>query len=293
MKLSIITIAKDNLDGLCNTMASVANQTWRDFEYIIVDGASTDGSVEAIKQFEQDNEKSAQPIVLKWVSEPDKGIYNAMNKGTLMAEGEYCLYLNSGDCLYEADTLQKSFALNKNYDIFWGKMLFVSSDGSKDIRCTDRIDLDPFMLFLQTIPHQSCFIKRSVLLEENMYDEKYRIVSDHKLLYKTVVVDKRPSAFIDVLVSVMDGNGISSNLELCRREDDALFCEFFPSWLLASYHDWRDMREKISMQERYIKSYHNAIAVYEYIKDKTLYGLPANNAKFCDEFTKIIDKLLS
>lgn len=270
MKLSIITIAKDNLDGLCNTMASVANQTWRDFEYIIVDGASTDGSVEAIKQFEQDNEKSAQPIVLKWVSEPDKGIYNAMNKGTLMAEGEYCLYLNSGDCLYEADTLQKSFALNKNYDIFWGKMLFVSSDGSKDIRCTDRIDLDPFMLFLQTIPHQSCFIKRSVLLEENMYDEKYRIVSDHKLLYKTVVVDKRPSAFIDVLVSVMDGNGISSNLELCRREDDALFCEFFPSWLLASYHDWRDMREKISMQERYIKSYHNAIAVYEYIKDKPL-----------------------
>ena len=270
MKLSIITIAKDNHDGLCNTMASVANQTWRDFEYIIVDGASTDGSVEAIKQFEQDNEKSAQPIVLKWVSEPDKGIYNAMNKGTLMAEGEYCLYLNSGDCLYEADTLQKSFALNKNYDIFWGKMLFVSSDGTSYIRCTDRIDLDPFMLFLQTIPHQSCFIKRSVLLEENMYDEKYRIVSDHKLLYKTVVVDKRPSAFIDVLVSVMDGNGISSNLELCRREDDALFCEFFPSWLLASYHDWRDMREKISMQERYIKSYHNAIAVYEYIKDKPL-----------------------
>ena len=270
MKLSIITIAKDNLDGLCNTMARVAIPTRRDFEYIIVDGASTDGSVEAIKQFEQDNEKSAQPIVLKWVSEPDKGIYNAMNKGTLMAEGEYCLYLNSGDCLYEADTLQKSFALNKNYDIFWGKMLFVSSDGSKDIRCTDRIDLDPFMLFLQTIPHQSCFIKRSVLLEENMYDEKYRIVSDHKLLYKTVVVDKRPSAFIDVLVSVMDGNGISSNLELCRREDDALFCEFFPSWLLASYHDWRDMREKISMQERYIKSYHNAIAVYEYIKDKPL-----------------------
>ena len=260
MKLSIITIAKDNHDGLCNTMASVANQTWRDFEYIIVDGASTDGSVEAIKQFEQDNEKSAQPIVLKWVSEPDKGIYNAMNKGTLMAEGEYCLYLNSGDCLYEADTLQKSFALNKNYDIFWGKMLFVSSDGSKDIRCTNRIDLDPFRLFLQTIPHQSCFIKRSVLLEENMY----------KLLYKTVVVDKRPSAFIDVLVSVMDGNGISSNLELCRREDDALFCEFFPSWLLASYHDWRDMREKISMQERYIKSYHNAIAVYEYIMDKPL-----------------------
>lgn len=270
MKLSIITIAKDNHDGLCNTMASVANQTWRDFEYIIVDGASTDGSVEAIKQFKQDNEKSAQPIVLKWVSEPDKGIYNAMNKGTLMAEGEYCLYLNSGDCLYEADTLQKSFALNKNYDIFWGKMLFVASDGSKDIRCSNRIDLDPFRLFLQTIPHQSCFIKRSVLLEENLYDERYRIVSDHKLLYKTVVVDKRPSAFIDVLVSVMDGNGISSNLELCRREDDALFCEFFPSWLLASYHDWRDMREKISMQERYIKSYHNAIAVYEYIKDKPL-----------------------
>ena len=100
MKLSIITINRNNAAGLEKTLQSVAAQTFKEFEYIVVDGASTDGSVEVIKKYES---KFAH---LKWVSEPDKGIYNAMNKGIKVAKGEYLLFLNSGDWLCNESIIQ-------------------------------------------------------------------------------------------------------------------------------------------------------------------------------------------
>ena len=106
MKLSIITINFNDAKGLEKTIQSVINQTYKDFEYIVVDGASTDGSVDVIKKYSNK--------LTHWVSEPDTGIYNAMNKGTRMASGEYCLYLNSGDFLADNDVLEKAF----NYNFF-------------------------------------------------------------------------------------------------------------------------------------------------------------------------------
>ena len=94
MKLSVITINYNNRDGLHKTIASVVNQSWREFEYIVIDGGSTDGSVDVIKSFAD--------RIDYWVSEPDKGIYNAMNKGIDVAQGEYCIFINSGGsrCLF-------------------------------------------------------------------------------------------------------------------------------------------------------------------------------------------------
>ena len=96
--LSIITINRNNAEGLRKTIESVLSQDVSDktqVEYIIIDGASTDESVEVIKSFE--NNQSNKLQITKWISEPDTGIYNAMNKGIKMATGEYCLFLNSGD----------------------------------------------------------------------------------------------------------------------------------------------------------------------------------------------------
>ena len=90
MKISIITINWNNNEGLKRTLESVVSQTSREYEYIVVDGASTDGSVETIVRY-------ANHSILRWVSEPDGGIYNAMNKGIRMATGEYVMMLNSGD----------------------------------------------------------------------------------------------------------------------------------------------------------------------------------------------------
>ena len=97
MILSIITINYNNAQGLGKTLNSVLTQTNTQFEHVIVDGASTDNSVEIIQHYEKD--AAARGIKVVWVSEKDKGIYNAMNKGIKMASGEYCQFLNSGDIL--------------------------------------------------------------------------------------------------------------------------------------------------------------------------------------------------
>ena len=98
MKLSIITINYNNARGLERTIKSVICQTFTNYEYIIVDGGSTDGSLEVINKYADH--------ISKWVSEPDEGIYNAMNKGTRMASGEYFNYMNSGDCFCDAHVLE-------------------------------------------------------------------------------------------------------------------------------------------------------------------------------------------
>ena len=97
MKLSIITINRNNAEGLRKTMESVLSQTYRDMEYIVVDGASTDQSVNVIKECVNQLKNEDRRMKLDWMSEPDTGIYNAMNKGIKKATGEYLLFLNSGD----------------------------------------------------------------------------------------------------------------------------------------------------------------------------------------------------
>ncbi|MBQ5456460.1 MAG: glycosyltransferase, partial [Prevotella sp.] len=128
MKLSIITINRNNATGLEKTMRSVAAQTVKEFEYIVIDGASTDGSVEAIKRVE------AQLAHLKWVSEPDTGIYNAMNKGLRMASGDYIQILNSGDCLAADDVTERMLAALEKAGcptILYGNMVKCFPDGRR------------------------------------------------------------------------------------------------------------------------------------------------------------------
>ena len=112
-KLSVITINYNNKNGLIKTINSVINQTYKDFEFIIIDGGSTDGSLEVIQEY------SGQ--INYWVSEPDNGIYHAMNKGIVMAKGEYCNFMNSGDCFFDEQVLKNAFSHNLSVDIFIGK----------------------------------------------------------------------------------------------------------------------------------------------------------------------------
>ena len=97
MKYSIITVNFNNKEGLLKTIESVIHQTFRDFEFIIIDGGSTDGSVDVLKEY------SSQ--INYWVSEPDGGIYQGMNKGLRQAKGDYVNFMNSGDCFYSASVL--------------------------------------------------------------------------------------------------------------------------------------------------------------------------------------------
>lgn len=128
MKLSIITINYNNRTGLERTLQSVENQNTRDFEHVIIDGASTDGSAEDIRKYAEN-----KPNVI-WVSEPDSGIYNAMNKGAKLASGEYLLFLNSGDDLYSSHVVQDFNKSEINCDLVQGYMMYVDPHtGKKEI----------------------------------------------------------------------------------------------------------------------------------------------------------------
>lgn len=208
MKLSIITVNLNNLDGLRHTIESVENQVWRDFEWIVIDGGSTDGSKELI-------EEHAASFAY-WISEPDKGIYNAMNKGILKAQGEWIQFLNSGDWLHDTSVLANVFSRETEADIMYGYSLRVNGKDSPGIidRCTEQLTLDYFMRM--NLNHQSCFYRRQ-LFEGRPYNENFRIVADWERNI-AFLLEGKVFESINRLVAVYDSGGISSQQNLVDNE---------------------------------------------------------------------------
>ena len=167
MKLSIITVNYNNKEGLKKTVNSVLSQTYHDFEWIIIDGGSTDGSKEIIEQI-KDN-------LAFWCSEPDKGIYNAMNKGIAKSKGDFVNFMNSGDCYFEKYTLEKVFMEGVDADIIYGDWVKYSKGKEFVVKSPNVADLDFF--FRHTICHQAQFIKTENL-KNNGYDESFKIYAD-------------------------------------------------------------------------------------------------------------------
>lgn len=235
MKLYIITINRNNASGLKKTMQSVLDQSFKDFEYIVVDGASTDGSVEVIEEY--------APLFgdrLKWISEPDKGIYNAMNKGIRMAGGEYVEFLNSGDCLAYADVVGRMMqALEKEQfpSILYGNLIKVFPDGHriKDI-CFAGEDISFMGLYTGSLNHASSFIKKDLFEKFGMYDETLKIVSDWKWFLQTIVLGGEKPRYTDIDTVVFDMSGISeTNKVLDKAERRKVLSELIPQSILSDY----------------------------------------------------------
>lgn len=223
MKLSIITINWNNRDGLEKTLKSVAGQTSQDFEYIVVDGGSTDGSADLLPRPEF--------RITKWVSERDSGIYNAMNKGVRMASGEYLLFLNSGDNLLDEHVIKGILPELHNEDLITGKMLY--SGKGRYFQAEGPLTLLYF--YQRSLPHDATFIRRQLLLD-TPYDEGLRIVSDWKFFTQAIVLKKSSYRIIDNAISEFDTNGISAkNRDLCQQERDKSLRELFPPRVLEDY----------------------------------------------------------
>jgi glycosyltransferase involved in cell wall biosynthesis len=241
MKLSVITINRNNSEGLRRTIESVSNQTFKDFEYLIIDGASTD---ESIKVIEEHNKH-----FFYWVSEPDTGIYNAMNKGIKKANGEYCLFLSSGDYLLNDTVLEDVFSLNPTQDIVYGSILM--SDGVRFIY-PDESEIT-FSYFLKgTLPHPCSFIKTSLFTKIGLYDEDLKIVSDWKFFLLATCKFNVKIKKVDLIIAVFDLNGISStpgNKDLILNERNSTLENHFP-FFLADYY----RLEKNEKQLTFIKS---------------------------------------
>jgi len=228
MKLSIITINYNNAAGLLKTMESVVNQTTTDFEYIVIDGGSKDGSLDVIKQYESK--------LSYWVSEPDLGIYHAMNKGIRQANGEYCQFLNSGDYLLTPDVTKRMLTDMPPCSILYGnkireingRRLVERSYAGRPITLMD--------MYQSTIFHASAYIKRSLFEKYGLYDESLKIVSDWKFYLIAVGLNNEQVAYRDIDVVWFDTMGISStNTELDKKERVAVLQDTLPQTILTDY----------------------------------------------------------
>ena len=250
--LSIITITRNNADGLEKTLRSVWNQTRKDFECVVVDGASTDGSVEIIEHYStlfQDR--------MRWVSEPDKGIYNAMNKAIRMASGDYLQFVNSGDILASDDVTERMhIALENNQRpaILYGNML---KDMPKGVIVRDKCfagqEMTMLGFYVGTLNHSPAYIRRSLFEQYGPYDETLKIVSDWKWYLKAIVFGEEKPVYADIDVTLFDMTGISeTNKVLIAEERNHVLDQFLPTAILADYKKWTPSIRQMIRIERHL-----------------------------------------
>lgn len=201
MKISVVTVCFNSQKTINRTIKSVAEQNNCNFEYIIVDGASSDGTIDIINSWQ-----NKIPLVL--ISEPDKGIYDAMNKGVKLAKGDWILFLNSDDCFYSKDSLsQIELELKDNVDIVYGATEF-AYDGFSVIRVPR-----PLPSFWKKMPfnHQSSLSRRNLLLQ-HPFDLKYRLAADYEFF---LYAYKNGYSFreIDKIISVFYSGGVSTKYQ--------------------------------------------------------------------------------
>ncbi|KUO69200.1 MAG: glycosyltransferase [Lutibacter sp. BRH_c52] len=201
-KLSIITINFNNFEGLKRTVESVVNQTWQEFEYIVIDGGSTDGSAEYLQ--------SQSEHINYWVSEPDNGIYNAMNKGIARAAGQYLLFLNSGDHFYKNKILEQNHIFLNEKDLIYFNLNFVDKTNSRVGNYPEHLLFSHFIN--DTLPHPATFIKSSLFKRVGLYDESLNIVSDWKFFILALFKYNCTYKKFDEVLATYYLDGISSNL---------------------------------------------------------------------------------
>ncbi|CAG4999672.1 hypothetical protein DYBT9275_02276 [Dyadobacter sp. CECT 9275] len=227
-QLSIITVNLNNSVGLEKTIESVVCQTSQDFEYIVIDGGSTDGSVDVIKKYEDK--------ITYWISESDQGIYQAMNKGIRQASGDYCQFLNSGDYLLTCEVTEQMLHEMPDCSILYGnkireingKRVVERSYAGRQITLLD--------LYRSTIFHACAYIKRSLFDRYGLYDETLKIVSDWKFYLITVGLHNEKTEYRDINVVWFDTQGISStHKELDKRERSQVLQEVLPKSILLDY----------------------------------------------------------
>lgn len=210
--ITIVTINLNNKDGLKRTIESVVNQTFFDkVEYVIIDGGSTDGSVDVIKEYD-DN-------IAYWCSEPDGGIFPAMNKSIEHINGDYVLYLNSGDILNKNNVIERVYGeLDK--DIVYGNEYKV---GRKKTLATYPDKLNEAFFKRSALPHQSTFI-RTELLKERGYSEKWKVLGDWSWLRERIMVDNVSYKHLNFPISDYDLSGFSTiNQKLFFAERDEYY----------------------------------------------------------------------
>ena len=213
-KLSIITINLNHRDGLQRTIENILSQTFNDFEWIIIDGGSTDGSRELIEQYTD--------YISYWVSEPDSGIYNAMNKGIHASHGEYLLFMNSGDTLYDNRIIERVIPRLNGIDIYVGDAMTEYGVSTLDLSSPSKI---LSTLLKRGFPHQSIFYRGNVFQSAGNYREDLKACSDWMLNIRAIVFNNATVEKIPFVVSVFEPGGISTQKDIIADDIEKLVAE--------------------------------------------------------------------
>lgn len=260
MRISVITINFNNAVGLKKTIDSVAKQTYREYEHIIVDGNSThDDSVKLIQDYDY-QQRSAQlqtadsdkPII-RWISDSDKGIYAAMNKGVRMAQGEYILMLNSGDALVDEHVLERIVPQLDGTDIVQGNTIEELEGKTVQNRGYGRSEITMRDVLVANFLHQASFCRRDLFVRYGYFDESYAIVADKKFFITCLGLHDATFKYVDIDVANFDTTGISSATsgewrEKREAEYARLLNELFSSRLRASLErdEQNDLTDKLN-----------------------------------------------
>jgi glycosyltransferase involved in cell wall biosynthesis len=241
MVLSIITVNLNNELGLRKTIDSVIKQFFTDYEYIIIDGGSTDGSVAVVKEY-------ADKLTY-WVSEPDKGIYNAMNKGIIHANGEYLMFLNSGDFLCDNSVLYNVFNEKLTGDIISGNTILQD----RNLKFTYRSAPDRYGLveaLNNSLAHSCSFHKRTLFINFGLYNENRKIASDWEFSLKAIIKYGASYQKIQHYITVFNKEGISrTQISLNESERIDILNEIYPPEIvdfLIEYVPLKIFYDKIS-----------------------------------------------
>lgn len=210
MKISIITVCKNTGESIKRTVESVLSQTYKDIEYIIVDGASTDGTVEGIRDavHTYTGEHAGSPL-LKFVSEPDTGIYNAMNKGIGLATGGVIYFLNAGDRLFNESVVEKVMNefVQSGADFIYTD-IFCEDERSGYVKKFDRVDR--YFLICDCINHQASFYKKEIFDKLGKFDEEYELAADYDSLMKIWNDERIKKKYVNMVAACYDLSGVSS-----------------------------------------------------------------------------------
>jgi len=268
-KISVITVNYNDKAGLQKTIESVTSQTLKPFEFIIIDGGSTDGSKELIEQ-------NADKIAY-WVSEQDKGVYNAMNKGIKFATGDFIIFMNGGDCFYNDSVLEEiTPELTADFDIYYGDNYKVSPNSKRLKTYPEKLNFSFF--YSSSLNHQSTFIRKSLFEKYFYYNENYKIASDWEFFAYTICHANVPAKYLAKTIALYDFTGISSNpkfSDIFLKEKTEVIQKYFPAFA-EDYKDVKELNSKRYLQVQHIKNYKIAWKILKAVITLILLFLPKN-----------------
>lgn len=208
MLISVVTVCYNAKDILEETILSVISQTYKELEYIVIDGGSKDGTLSIVKKYESD--------ISFFISEPDKGIYDAMNKGVKAAKGDYILFMNSGDCFYSDTTLEDwgAYINNENADVYYGDCIYKYPYGDRYMKALPLKGIRRMMVF----SHQSVMVAASIL-KNRLFDIRYRFAADYDFLLRCYLEGRRfVYSPLPISIVEMDRGATASNFHESKME---------------------------------------------------------------------------